>query len=304
MSGLADLPPDLLVLTDAGLETVLVFHDGMDLPAFAAFPLLDSVEGRAALARHLQPFVQLAATKDAGLILETPTWRANRDWGHWLGYTEDDLRRVQRDAVAFVRDSAFGVDNVVVSGCIGPRGDGYLPGSMMTAEQAAEYHHAQVRDLADAGAALVTSFTFSYADEGVGVATAAAQVGVPAVVGFTVESDGRLPSGETLAEAVEKVDTATDRYPSWFMVNCAHPDHIAPGLVDGPWLERVGAVRVNASRLSHAELDEATELDGGDPVELAGGFATLRESLPALRVAGGCCGTDIRHVTAIANALI
>ena len=159
----------------------------------------------------------------------------------------------------------------MVSGCIGPRGDGYLPGSMMTAEQAAEYHHAQVRDLADAGAALVTSFTFSYADEGVGVATAAAQVGVPAVVGFTVESDGRLPSGETLAEAVEKVDTATDRYPSWFMVNCAHPDHIAPGLVDGPWLERVGAVRVNASRLSHAELDEATELDGGDPVELAGG---------------------------------
>ncbi len=304
MTGLEDLAPDMLLLTDAGLETVLVFHEGMDLPAFAAFPLLDSGQGRAALDRYLQPFVLLAAAKGAGLLLETPTWRANRDWGHSLGYTADDLRRVQHDAVTFVRDAAGGADNVVVSGCIGPRGDGYVPGSMMTADQAAEYHHAQVRDLADAGAGLVTSFTFSYADEGVGVAAAAAQVGIPAVVGYTVESDGRLPSGETLTEAVEKVDAATDRYPLWFMVNCAHPDHIKPGLVDGPWLKRVGAVRANASRLSHAELDEAAELDEGDPAELAAGFAVLRESLPALRVAGGCCGTDIRHVKAIADTLI
>lgn len=304
MTGLADLPPDMLMLTDAGLETVLVFHEGMDLPAFAAFPLLDTGQGRAALARYLQPFVELAGIKGAGLILETPTWRANRDWGHQLGYTEDDLRRVQHDAVSCVRDAAGGSRNVVVSGCIGPRGDGYVPGSMMTADQAAEYHQAQVRDLADAGAALVTSFTFSYANEGAGVAAAAAQVAIPAVVGFTVESDGRLPSGETLTEAVEKVDAATDRYPWWFMVNCAHPDHIKPSLADGPWLERIGAVRANASRLSHAELDEATELDEGDPVELAAGFATLREALPALRVAGGCCGTDIRHVTAIADTLI
>ena len=302
MTRLDDRTPNQLMLTDAGLETVLVFHDGIDLPAFAAFPLLDSADGRAALSRYVQPFVQLAGSRDLGLILETPTWRANRDWGRTLGYSDEDLRRVQHDAVAFVRDAADGSE-VMVSGCIGPRGDGYVPGSMMTADAAAEYHHAQVRDLAEAGATLVTSFTLSYADEGVGFAAAASDVGIPAVVGFTVEQDGRLASGETLAEAVERVDDATDRYPSWFMVNCAHPDHIAPGLGDGPWRERVGAVRANASRLSHAELDEATELDPGDPAELAAGYATLRGSLPGLRVVGGCCGTDIRHVAAMADAL-
>jgi homocysteine S-methyltransferase len=305
MVSLSDPAPTTILLTDAGLETVLVFHEGWDLPSFAAFPLLDSAAGRAALDRYLQPFVQLAAARDTGLILETPTWRANRDWGRTVGYSEEDLRRVQHDAVAFVRDAVDGSGDVAVSGSVGPRGDGYVPGARMTADHAAEYHHAQVRDLLEAGAELVTSFTLSYADEGVGFAAAARDVGIPAVVGFTVEQDGRLASGETLGEAVERVDEATGRHPSWFMVNCAHPDHIAPGLAGGgAWLDRIGALRANASRHSHAELDAATELDDGDPVELADGNARLHRSLPALRVVGGCCGTDIRHVTAIADALL
>ncbi len=304
MAAFDGLPSGRLALTDAGLETVLVFHEQIDLPAFAAFPLMDSAAGRAVLLTYLSDFVRLAADRGAALVLETPTWRANPDWGDTLGYGPADLTRIQNDAVALVREAIDGQDGVWVSGCVGPRGDGYVPGDRMTADQARAYHLPQVRDLADAGAALVTSATFSYADEGVGFVAAAAEVGVPAVVGFTVEVDGRLPSGETLESAIDRVDRATAAAASWFLVNCAHPDHIAPSLGEGAWRGRIGAVRANASRLSHAELDEATELDAGVPQELAQGYAALAASLPGLRVVGGCCGTDIRHVTAIADALL
>lgn len=294
-------------LTDAGIETVLIFDRGIDLPAFAAFPLLDDAEGRAALADYLRPFLELAGLHGAGFVLETPTWRANPDWGASLGYDADALRRTAFDAVALGRTlvAETGTDDVLVSGCVGPRGDGYVAGERMTADEAATYHGAQVRDLADAGVDLVTSFTLSYAAEGVGMAAAAAEVGVPAVVGFTVETDGRLASGETLGDAIAAVDDATGGYPSWFMVNCAHPDHLRPALGDdASWILRVGALRANASRRSHAELDAADELDPGDPDELATQYAALRDDLPALGLVGGCCGTDLRHVTRIAEALL
>jgi homocysteine S-methyltransferase len=298
---------DDLVITDAGIETVLVFQRGVDLPAFAAFPLIDDEAGRRHLSEYISDFVSLADRHNAGLILETPTWRANPDWGAELGYSRDDLRRVAHESFEMAdqtRASRQGSGGSLVSGCIGPRGDGYVPGETMSSEQAAAYHGQQIGDLADAGVDLVTSFTFSYVEEGIGVAAAAAERGVPAVVGFTVETDGRLPSGTPLGEAIQQVDEATDSSVAWFMVNCAHPDHIAAGLPGSgePWLGRVGAVRANASRLSHAELDEAEELDDGNPAELSVGYTDLRSRFPGLRVVGGCCGTDIRHVSAIADA--
>jgi len=295
-----------LRLTDAGIETVLIHDEGFDLPSFAAFPLLDDAAGRAALAAYERSFLEVAGARGAGFVLETPTWRANAAWGPELGYDADALRRISFDAVAAARAlvAETGADDVLVSGCVGPRGDGYVPGSTMTPDQAAEHHSAQVLDLSDAGVDLVTAFTFSYADEGVGFATAAAQVGVPAVVGFTVETDGRLATGETLASAIGAVDAATDGYPAWFMVNCAHPSHLQPGLDDGDWVARIGALRANASRLSHAELDELETVDSGDPVELADDYAALLDALPGLGVVGGCCGTDLRHVTRLADRLL
>ncbi len=175
---------------------------------------------------------------------------------------------------------------------------------MMTAKQALDYHRPQVEALADAGADLVTAFTLSYADEAIGIVTASAEVGIPSVIGFTVETDGRLPDGTLLGEAIEHVDASTGAAAAWFMINCAHPDHVLAGLPleEEPWLSRVGAYRANASRMSHAELDEAAELDDGDPQDLAAGFLALRDRLPALRVLGGCCGTDLRHVTAVSSA--
>jgi S-methylmethionine-dependent homocysteine/selenocysteine methylase len=298
------LSRDRVLITDAGLETVLLFEHGIDLPAFAAFPLLDDPAGRDLMARYFTAYLELAARLDTGFILETPTWRANTDWAATLGYGQQDLRRVADTATAFARDLARQHGGrTVISGCIGPRGDGYVIERRMSADEAADYHQAQVNDFAAAGVDLVTSFTLSYADEAAGVAAAAAAASVPVVIGFTVETDGRLASGESLAAAIAYVDRCTGGYPAWFMVNCAHPDHVAEGIDAGAeWTSRVGAIRANASRLSHAALDAAETLDPGDPADLAAGYLALRPKLPNVRVIGGCCGTDISHVTAIAEA--
>lgn len=299
------MTPELL-LTDSGLETVLVFHDGMDLPAFAAFPLLQDEGGRARLGRYYQEHLTIAAHYGTGFVLETPTWRVNRDWGAELGYSEDDLRRVAHDSVAFVDDLAAtwqGTGALLRSAVLGPRGDGYVPGTTMRPDEAADYHRQQVRDYSDAGADQVSALTLSYVAEAVGIAAAAAEIGIPAVIGFTVETNGRLPSGATLEEAIATVDESTASYPRWYTINCAHPEHIARGITEGAdWSRRIGALRANASRLSHAELDVAAELDAGDPAELAQGYLQLAASLPGLRVVGGCCGTDARHVAALAQA--
>ena len=296
-----------LFLTDGGIETSLIFGEGLDLPDFAAFVLLDDEEGREALDRYFRGYADIAARDGVGLLLETATWRASADWGARLGYDADGVGRVNREAVRQLLEirAAYPSVSLVVSGCVGPRGDGYVIGETMSADEAAGYHALQARAFADAGADLMTAITMTYTAEAIGVVRAATTVGLPVVISFTVETDGRLPSGETLREAVESVDAATDAGPAYYMVNCAHPTHFADVLEQGAgWTDRVGGIRANASRMSHAELDVATELDAGDPEELAGEYAVLRTSFPGLRVLGGCCGTDHRHLDAISRACV
>lgn len=292
-------------LTDGGIETSLIYGEGIALPDFAAFVLLDDELGRAAIDRYFHGYAEIASRDGVGLLLETATWRASADWGARLGYDAASLARVNRDAVQQlqqVRDRFPGI-TVVVSGCVGPRGDGYVVGETMSSDEAAAYHAPQAAAFAEAGADLITAITMTYADEAVGVARAAQAAGLPCVIAFTVETDGRLPSGETLQAAVEAVDAATNAYPAYFMINCAHPTHFEGALQQGAaWTQRIGGIRANASRMSHAELDAATELDAGDPAELAAQYASLRASFPTLRVLGGCCGTDHRHLDAISRA--
>jgi S-methylmethionine-dependent homocysteine/selenocysteine methylase len=290
-------------ITDGGMETTLTFHEGIELPEFAAFPLLDRGEGRAALTRYFAPYLDVARAYGARFQLDTPTWRANRDWGERLGYDRAALDRVNRDAVAFARGLAASNPDVAVrvSGLVGPRGDGYVVEERMRPDEAQAYHAEQIGSLA--GADVISALTLTYADEAVGIVRAAADAGLPAVVSFTVETDGRLPDESPLGEAIEAVDAATGGAAEAFMVNCAHPSHFTP-VLEGAWTERIRGVRANASRRSHAELDAADELDSGDPAELAAGYVALRGRLPALSILGGCCGTDARHVAAIASAVL
>ena len=296
------------LLTDSGLETTLVFHEGLDLPCFAAYPLLGTAEGREVLARYYRRHLAIASDHGTGFLLEAPTWRASRDWGREMGHAPAVLAEFNRQAIAFLADlrgEARGAEPIVISGNIGPRGDGYRPDRAMTAEQAERYHAEQIGWLAGTDADMVSAFTLSTVAEGVGIARAAKAAGIPAVISYTVETDGRLPDGTPLAQAIDETDAQTDGTPAYYMVNCAHPDHFRPAVEAGNgWLGRIGGVRANASRMSHAELDEAEELDDGSPSEFGRDHAVLSRMLPNLRVLGGCCGTDHRHVEAVADCCL
>ena len=307
LDALPHLAGDAPFLTDGGLETTLVFHQGVELPCFAAFVLLDDEPGRAALRAYFAPYLELAAEHRTGIVIDTPTWRANPDRGLELGYAPEALDAANRTAVAFARELRDGLPDgvpAVVEGVVGPRGDGYVADSLMTADEATEYHGRQVQVFAEAGADMATAVTMTYAAEAEGIVAAAEQAGLPVAISFTVETDGRLPSGQELPEAIAQVDAATDAAAAYFMVNCAHPSHFSRVLEqDGVWRERIRGIRANASRMSHAELDEAEQLDDGDPAELGAEYRELRERLPRLAVVGGCCGTDHRHIAAIREAL-
>jgi homocysteine S-methyltransferase len=290
------------MVTDGGMETDLIFHHGVDLPCFAAFPLVETDEGQALLTAYYDGYAAVARRGGAGLMLEAPTWRASPDWGARLGYGPADLARVNAAAIALLGRLREGyaamISDVVISGMTGPRGARYEAGALMSPAEAAEYHGPQVRAFAAAGADLVTAYTLADAGEAAGISRAAREAGLPVALSFTVETDGRLPSGDTLADAIATVD-ATDP-PDYYLVNCAHPEHVSRALDGGgAWRERLAGVRYNASAKSHAELDEADELDEGDPVLLAQAHRRLKPLLPNLKILGGCCGTDARHVAAL-----
>jgi S-methylmethionine-dependent homocysteine/selenocysteine methylase len=299
------LDGDRLFITDGGMETTLIFHRGLELPSFAAFDLLKDETGVAALRAYYEPYVEVARDLGVGALLDTPTWRASADWGARLGYSRAELDAVNRRAVALAEEVRAANRDVpiLINGTVGPRGDGYDPAELMSADEAEHYHTAQVATFADTTADMVTALTMTHAEEAIGVARAGASADVPIAISFTVETDGRLPSGQPLGEAIEQVDADTGRAPAYYMINCAHPSHFASVLGDGAaWVARVGGVRANASRKSHAELDEAETLDEGDPVELGADYRALRPLLPAVRVVGGCCGTDHRHVAEVGRA--
>lgn len=304
-SSLPQLTPQLF-LTDGGIETTLIYHDGFELPEFAAFHLLRSAEGREALRRYFVSYAEIARRHGSGLILESATWRASIAWGRKLGYSAAQLVEVNREAIAMLEeiraDYATPDTPVIISGCVGPRGDGYVPYDRMTSEEAERYHRPQVATFASTVADLVTAMTMNYAEEAIGVARAARAVGMPVAIAFTVETDGRLPTGQSLADAIAAVDKATERYPQYYLVNCAHPTHFGDLLRDGkPVWQRLRGIRANASRMSHAELNAATALDAGNPDEFALAYEALREDLPWLTILGGCCGTDHRHIEAVAG---
>jgi S-methylmethionine-dependent homocysteine/selenocysteine methylase len=293
---------DALFVTDGGIETALIFNEGLELPDFAAFDLFRRAGGEAALRRYYAAYVRIAAQFGAGMVLESATWRASADWGARLGYSGAQLAEANRQAIRLLEDMRGEHRELamVISGCVGPRGDGYSPARVMPAAEAQAYHREQIAVFAESAADLVSAITMNYVEEAIGIAQAAQEAGMPVAVSFTVETDGRLPTGQPLKEAIEQVDAETGSYPSYYMLNCAHPDHLA---LEKQWSHRIRGLRANASRKSHAELNDSAELDIGNPAELGAQYAALkRGALPMLNVVGGCCGTDHRHVQRIAAA--
>lgn len=299
-----------LFLTDGGIETTLVFHEGVELPHFAAFHLLQDPEGTAILHKCYSAYADIASQFETGLILESATWRASQDWGERLGYSPYLLESANRKAVALLEGVRGSCEHatrpIVISGCLGPRADGYRAEHKMTAPAARDYHRAQIHTLADTEADMLCAMTLNYTDEAIGIAQAAGDADMPLAISFTVETDGKLPDGPSLREAIEQVDQETDSYPLYYMINCAHPTHFQTVLSQeaGAWQNRIRGIRANASSKSHAELDEATELDSGDPAELASQYAELKRQLGQLNILGGCCGTDPHHIREIARVCV
>jgi S-methylmethionine-dependent homocysteine/selenocysteine methylase len=298
-----------LFLTDGGIETTLIFHEGLELPHFAAFHLLKSAAGQRAIRKYFERYAALARELRVGIVLESATWRASSDWAERLGDTAMELADANRKAIAILEDIRADIEaaglTAVVSGCVGPRGDGYVPANKMSADEAEEYHSVQIRTFADTAADMVCAMTMNYPEEAIGIARAAAAEKMPSAIAFTVETDGVLPTGESLRAAIERVDDATSGAPAYYMVNCAHPSHFSEILLTGAsFVERIRGLRANASRMSHAELNDAPALDEGFPDELGAEYAHLKRALRNLNVMGGCCGTDHRHVEAIARACI
>lgn len=288
-------------IADAGLETVMIFLEGLDLPHFASFFLLDTHDGRAALTRYFDKFLPLAREGKTGLVLDTATWRANMGWAETMGLDAAAIREANLRAVAFARDYRTQSETeglpILINGVVGPLGDGYVVGTALTAAEAEELHEFQIAVLAEAGVDLISAVTMTYPALAIGASRAAARHGLPHVVSFTVETDGCLPNGQTLLAAIAEVEAATGGSPLFYMVNCAHPTHFQH-VLNGAWIKRIGGIRANASRMSHAELDQATELDDGDPAEFGAHYRDLGAVLPNLRLIGGCCGSDHRHVGA------
>lgn len=296
-----------IFLTDGGLETTLVFQQSIDLPCFASYPLILHDEGREQLRQYFRPYLDEARARGCGFILDTPTWRANPDWAAKLGHSAQDLAHINRVSVKFaqgLRDDFESKETpIVIEGVVGPRGDGYRPDARMSIEEARGYHSAQIEQFRDAGADMIAAVTMNYVEEAAGIALAAKECAMPAAISFTVETDGRLPSGDTLASAIEAVDRVSTSWLIYYMINCAHPEHFAGELAGrGAWMRRIRGLRANASTKSHAELDASTELDIGNPAALAEHYRDLRQRMGQLTVLGGCCGTDHRHVAAISDA--
>lgn len=301
---------DKTFLTDSGLETTLIFHDKIDLPYMASITLHASDEGERRLRDYFARHIEIAKARNAGFVLESASWRASPDWGAKLGLSPSDLITLNRKSIALLvalrEEHETPQCPMPISGNIGPRGDGYFPDQMMSGPEAMRYHAFQCDLFADTEADMISAFTMTHSGEAIGIARAAAAVEMPVVISFTTETDGRLPSGETMREAIEKTDDATSGAPAYYMINCAHPTHFVDALEKGEsWVKRLRGLRANSSMRSHAELDNSPDLDIGDPADLGRRYAHLRGALGTrFNILGGCCGTDHRHVTAIAEACL
>lgn len=314
------LNSDQRFLTFAGNETFLLFQQGFPLREFCAFEVLDDETAWERFEKELLiPILDAAAEAEMGIITDTLCWRAAPDALALLDYSRTEVDRFNQLGVQRIADlienwrKERGVSEAdcpsILTAEIGPRGDGYTVSKdgLTSIEEARDYHLHQVKSIAQSEAQLAVALTMTNLNETIGLVLAAKDLGLPILVSPTVETDGRLPDGMSLGDFINAVDEATERFPSCYMINCAHPIHVDKMLAQAkaekaPWLDRLRGFRANASCKSHEELDNSTELDRGHPCDLAHEVAHLADTFD-LNILGGCCGTDSEHIRLIAQAL-
>jgi len=297
--------PGTIYLTEGGQETEVMYRHGFELPEFAMFPLLDNPAAFDVMRAMYQSYLDVAARHDCVALIGGLDYRASPDWGRKIGLTDQQLADYQQRSIDFLRDVAAPyagqLPGVMFVGCIGPRGDAYSLNKTITAEEAEEYHSFQLEGLKAAGVDLAKAMTFNNVPEAVGVARAAARIGLPLEVSFTLDSNHRLKSGPSLKSAIENVDfIAGEDRPDFYGINCSHPFEFSPALEPGTWIRRIRSLRPNAAMMDKQSLCTLGHLEEGDPVALGAQMGMLARSYPHVDMWGGCCGTWDKHLEHIA----
>lgn len=295
-------------LTEGGTETEFMYKHGFELPHFAMFPLLDNPKAVSRMREMFRSYLEVAAKHKVCALMGGLDYRASPDWGELLGYSAASLADANLQSIEFLREIASEylsqIPEILIQGLIGPRGDAYERNETITANEAEDYHAVQLETLKKADVDLALAITFNNIPESVGVARAAAKIGVPLGISLTLDTTSKLSSGESLADAITMIDEETGQSPAFYSINCSHPLEFEPAIGPGDWVKRVRGVRPNASKMDKMALCKIGHLEDGDPVELGVLCGDLARRYPHMDIWGGCCGTWDRHLDEIATNVL
>lgn len=305
---MAGFPPPregVFYLTEGGQETEIMYRHGHKLPDFAMYPLFARPQAMADVRDMYRRYLETAVRHGFVALMGGLDYRASPDWASKLGFDAQALADVQLRCIDLLREFAKPFEpelpDVLIVGIVGPRGDAYSLNRTITAAEAEDYHSTQLATLKRAGVDLVSAMTFNNTEEAIGVARAAAGLGLPLAISFTLDSTSRLKSGPTVRQAITTVDAATgDARPDFYGINCSHPHEFTPALEPGDWMQRVRSFRPNAAMMEKQQLCQIGHLVDGDPQELGAQMGALARRYPHIDVWGGCCGTWDAHLDAIA----
>jgi len=294
-----------LYLTEGGTETELMYKHGFELPHFAMFPLLDNPKAVSKMREMFRSYLDVAAKHEFSALMGGLDYRASPDWGELLGYSPASLSDANLQSIEFLREVAMDyssqIPEILIQGLIGPRGDAYERNETITENEAEDYHAVQLETLKKADVDSALAITFNNIPESVGVARAAAEIGVPLGISLTLDSNSKLRSGPSLAEAITIIDKETDQSPAYFLINCSHPLEYELAIEPGDWVKRIRGVRPNASKMEKIALCKIGHLEEGDPEELGTLCGDLARRYPHMDIWGGCCGTWDNHLNEIAE---
>lgn len=292
---------DDIIITDGGLETTLIYKYNIELPYFSCINLLKTDSGRNIIYNCLLNYVNISEKYNVNIIIETPTWRCSKKWSKLLNCENSDIEKINREAVNIVKSIKKNNKKIIISGNIGPIDDGYVISNKLTIEELKEYHSEQIYILANENVDIISAFTINYVEEAIGITLVCKDINIPLVISFTLNIDGKLPSGMTLEDSIKYIDKYTNYYPMYYMINCAHPKHFISLFKDNnsDWIKRIKGIRSNASDKSHEELNNSKKLDIGNIVELSNYCKNIRKENKHINIFGGCCGTDENHVEEI-----